>query len=382
MDAFYAAVEQLDDAALRGRAVVVGGGSRRGVVLTASYEARRFGVRSAMPGHQARALCPDCLFVRPRMGRYAAVAKQIRAVFEQFTPLVEPLSLDEAFLDITASLSLFGGARELALELKRRVRQQTGLTVSVGVAPTKMVAKIAGDLAKPDGFLEVGAGEVESFLRPLPVGRLWGVGPRLQRTFAALQIGTVGDLADADLALLQRRIGRSAGFWQDLARGRDSRSVHADRARKSYGEEQTFERDLRDGDRIRHLLREHAESVARRLRRDGRAARTVVLKIKLTRAIAPGKYPVLTRSATLKAPTDDGKRIGDTAVQLWAKVHGGRSVRLIGVSASGIEDLDKGQLPLFEGGERGREIALNRALDRLAERFGSEMVKRGGSGES
>jgi len=377
MDAFYAAVEQLDDPALRGKAVVVGGGSARGVVMTASYEARKFGVRSAMPGHHARQLCPDCLFVRPRMARYAAVSRQIRSVFEQFTPLVEPLSLDEAFLDITASLKLFGGPRELALELKRRVRKETGLTVSVGVAPTKMVAKIAGDISKPDGLLEIAEDEIEGFLRPLPVGRLWGVGPRMQRSLAAMQIETIGDLADADTALLQRRLGRSAPFWQELARGHDSRTVHADRLRKSYGEEQTFERDRRDGEEVRQLLREHAESVARRLRRDGRAARTVVLKMKLTRSIGPGKYPVLTRSITFPAPTDDGKRIGDAAVELWAGAHGGRSVRLLGVSVSGIDEVDRGQMPLFEARERRREAALNQALDRLSARFGSEVVRRG-----
>lgn len=378
MDAFYAAIEQLDDPTLRGRPVVVGGGSQRGVVMTASYEARRFGVRSAMPGHQARKLCPECLFVPPRMSRYAAVARELRAIFEQFTPLVEPLSLDEAFLDITASLSLFGGARALALELKRRVRQQTGLTVSVGVAPTKMVAKIAGDISKPDGFLEIAAGDVEKFLRPLPVGRLWGIGPRMQRSLAALQIQTIGDLADADLSVLQRQLGRSAAFWQELARGRDSRSVHADRARKSYGEEQTFEHDLRDGEEIRRLLRDHAESVARRLRRDGRAARTVVLKVKLAGAIAPGKYPVLTRSLTFAAPTDDGKRIGDAAIDLWAEAHGRRSVRLVGVSVTGIEDLNRGQISLFEARDQRKEAALNQALDRLEARFGSQVVKRGG----
>jgi DNA polymerase-4 len=177
--------------------------------------------------------------------------------------------------------------------------------------------------------------------------------------------------------MLQRRLGRSAPFWQELARGRDSRSVHADRARKSYGEEQTFERDRRDGEAVRELLREHAESIARRLRRDGCAARTVVLKMKLTRAIAPGKYPVLTRSTTFPAPTDDGKRIGDAAVRLWAAAHGGRPVRLLGVSVSGIDEVDRGQLPLFEGRERRREVALNQALDRLSAKFGSQVVRRG-----
>lgn len=377
MDAFYAAVEELDDPTLRGKAVVVGGSSPRGVVMTASYEARRFGVHSAMPGHQARKLCPDCLFVRPRMSRYVEVARQIRGVFEQFTPMVEPLSLDEAFLDITGSLRLFGDARVLGLELKRRVYQETGLVVSVGVAPTKMVAKIASDVCKPDGFLEVTADRVEGFLRPLPVGRLWGVGPSMQRKLQTLNITTIGDLADTDAAALQRHVGRLAAFWQDLAHGRDRRSVVADRSRKSYGEEETFERDLKDGDEVQRILAQHGESVARRLRRDGRAARTVTLKVKLGQRTAPGKYPLLTRSTTFASPVDDGKRIGDAVLALWADAHRGRSVRLLGVSVSAIEDLNAGQLTLFEGRERRKEVALNQAVDRLVARFGTEVVSRG-----
>jgi DNA polymerase-4 len=375
MDAFYAAVEQLDDPALRGKAVVVGGSSPRGVVLTASYEARRFGVHSAMPGHHARNLCPECLFVRPRMSRYAEVAGQIRRVFEAFTPLVEPLSLDEAFLDITDSLGLFGGAERLGYELKHRVHRETGLTVSVGIAPTKMVAKIASDICKPDGLLRIDAGHVEAFLRPLPVGRLWGIGPSMQRKLAALGIETIGELADA--ADLRRRLGRSAEFWQALARGDDRRIVVAGRSRKSYGEERTFEHDLKDGDEVRRVLAEHAEAVARRLRRDRRAARTVTLKMKLAQRTAPGKYPVLTRSVTFAMPVDDGKRLAEAIIELWASSHSGRSVRLLGVSASGIDDIDTDQLMLFDSGERRREKALNRAVDLLTARFGSGVVKRG-----
>jgi len=377
MDAFYAAVEQLDDPSLRGKAVVVGGSSPRGVVLTASYEARRFGVRSAMPGHHARKLCHDCLFVRPRMTRYAEVARQIRKIFEEFTPMVEPLSLDEAFLDITGSLTLFGGAHRLAVELKQRVHQQVGLTVSVGIAPTKMVAKIASDICKPDGLLEIAPDRVEAFLRPLPVARLWGVGPNMQRKLAALKIETIADLADAEERDLLRRIGRSGLFWQDLARGRDPRSVVAGRSRKSYGEERTFEHDLRHGDDALRVLAEQAESVARRLRRDRRAARTVTLKMKLTKRTARGKYPVLTRSASFPVAVDDGKQIAEAVIDLWSASHAGRSVRLLGVAASAIEDVDRNQLPLFEARQQRQQRALNQAVDRLNARFGSGVVKRG-----
>jgi DNA polymerase-4 len=252
------------------------------------------------------------------------------------------------------------------------------LAVSVGIAPTKMVAKIASDVSKPDGLLEVAPDQVLAFLRPLPVGRLWGVGPTMQRKLTALSIATIGDLADADQAFLQRRVGRLAGFWQELAQGHDTRSVVADRSRKSYGEEQTFERDLKDGDEVRQVLSDHSESVARRLRRDHRAARTVTVKVKLAQRTAPGKYPVLTRSTTLKSAVDDGKRIADAALELWAAVHGGRSVRLLGVAVSGIEERDGSQLALFGTGERRKETALNQAVDLLTARFGSEIVKRGG----
>lgn len=377
MDAFYAAVEQHDDPALRGKAVVVGATSARGVVLTASYEARRYGVHSAMPGHEARRLCSDCAFVRPRMARYGEVSRVIRRVFHEFTPLVEPLSFDEAFLDITGSLTLFGSAFDVGRRLKARVREETGLAVSVGIAPTKMVAKIASDVSKPDGLLEVRPEQMEAFLRPLPVGRLWGVGPALQHRLTGLGIQTIGDLVAADRSMLQRRLGSSGSALQDLGRGEDTRRVNPDRARKLYGEERTFERDLRDGDEIRGVLAEQAESLARRLRKEGRTARTVTLKLKLARALAPGKYPVLTRSATLPAAVDDGKRIRDAALELWRTSHEKRRVRLIGIAVSSIDEPAAPQLSLFESRNRQRETSLNQAVDRLADRFGAGIIKRG-----
>lgn len=377
MDAFYASVEQLDRPELRGRPIIVGSPSARGVVLTASYEARPFGVRSAMPALQARDLCPDCLFVPPRMKRYAEIARQIRSVFEQFTPLVEPISLDEAFLDITGSLRLFGGARPLAEELKRRVREQTGLTISVGIGPTKMIAKIASDLRKPDGLVEVPATDAVEFLRPLPVGRLWGVGPATLSRLERLGIHRIGDLARTDRTRLQSALGNQADALLALSRAEDGREVAPDRQRKSYGEENTFEHNLRDGPRIRAIIREHAEAVARRLRSDRRTARAIVLKLKLTNRIGPGKYPILTRRQTLPAPTDDGPTIAATALSLWQAAHEGRAVRLIGVSASEIEAAESSaQLGLFDDGGR-RRTALNRALDEINTRFGTRTVARG-----
>ncbi len=375
MDAFYAAVEQRDQPDLRGQPVVIGGGGNRGVVLTASYEARPFGVHSAMPAVQARRLCPDAIWVPPRMQHYAAEARRIRAVFGEFTPMVEPLSLDEAFLDITASLRLFGGAEEIGRRLRARVREVTGLAVSVGIGPTKTIAKIATNLCKPDGLLWVRAEAAASFLRPLSVSQLWGVGPKTQELLARHGLETIGAIADADPAALERKLGNGAiGLWR-MACGLDERDVEPDRQRKSYGEEETFELDLSDGPVVRRSIAEHAEAVAQRLRADERRGRTVTLKLKLHRRIGPGKYPVRTRRTTLAAPTDDGKTIADTALALWDEVKHGIKVRLIGVSVSGIE-VAPPQLDLFDGAPR-RQRALNQAIDALSARFGRTAVQRG-----
>jgi DNA polymerase-4 len=381
MDAFYAAVEQRDRPELRGKPVIVGGAGPRAVVLTASYEARVYGVHSAMPGVHARRLCPQGVFVPPRMRRYSEAARRIRTVFEEFTPLVEPLSLDEAFLDVSKSLRLFGSARDIGKQVKQRVREATELTVSVGIGPTKMIAKIASAVCKPDGLLEVQPDQVEMFLRPLSVSHLWGVGPTTQTALARIGITTVGALADAQPVDLERRFGKLGAWLWELAHGRDARVVDANRRRQSYGEEETFERDVRDGERVRRTIAAHAEAVARRLRADGCRGRTVTLKLKLAQRIGPGKYPVLTRRVTLPAPVDDGKSIGDAALALWRDVQAGKMVRLIGVSVSGIED-EGGQIPLFGARDTQRRTALNEAVDKLAARFGRTVVSRGGLDDS
>jgi DNA polymerase IV len=376
MDAFYAAVEQRDRPELRGQPVIVSGNSNRSVVLTASYEARVFGVHSAMPAVHARRLCPQGVFVAPRMARYVAVAHDIRRIFEEFTPLVEPLSLDEAFLDITESLRLFHDAAQLGRQLKARVRAVTDLTVSVGIAPSKMVAKIAGGVSKPDGLIEVTAEQVESFLRPLPVKELWGVGPAMQETLRRLGLHTIGALAAADPQRLQQALGdHGSGLWA-LAHGRDGGVVDPDRQRQSYGEEETFAHDRRDGAVVRRTIAAHAEAVAARLRADSRRGRTVTLKVKLAQRTAPGKYPLLTRRLTLPAAVDDGPAIAGAALQLWDGVKAGLVIRLIGVTVSGIESGTAGQLPLFSGND-ARRTALNAALDTLTARFGGGVVARG-----
>jgi DNA polymerase-4 len=379
MDAFYASIEQRDRPELRGRPVVVGGTSTRGVVSAASYEARAFGVRSAMPTVEARRLCPDAVFLPGDMKKYARESKRIFAVFARYTPAVEGLSLDEAFLDLTGTERLLGPPAEVGVRLRTQVRRETGLAVSVGIAPVKLVAKIASDLAKPDGLLEVKPGEVRAFLAPLPVWRLPGVGPVAEARLCAAGFERIGQLADAEPEALRARLGEAAAGVARLARGEDLREVEPWRAAVSYSEENTFAADVSDPARLAATAREHAEGVARRLRRDGLVARVVTLKLKLARRTAPGPrgYPLLTRRTTLREPSDDGAVLAAAARGLLARAAPGEAVRLLGVGASGLARADAGQLGLFEPAEaRQRRRRLNRALDELAQRFGSEAVQR------
>jgi DNA polymerase-4 len=381
MDAFYASIEQRDHPEYRGKPVIVGATSKRGVVAAASYEARRFGVRSAMPGFRARELCPDGIYLPSDIAHYAAVSAQVHEVFLRFTPEIEPLALDEAFLDITGSLTLLGSPRKLASDLKAAVRQATELDVSVGVAPSKLVAKIACTLGKPDGLKLVEPHEVRALLDPLPIRRLWGVGPVLGATLASLGIETFLDLSSYDPEALTRVVGDRAPELQRLARGEDFRPVQADRAPKSYGEESTFEADVTDRARVTAALTSHAEAVARRVRNDGYAGRTITLKAKLARARgrresreqggpAEPSYPLVTRSRTLSRATDDGATIRGIAVELWDQAKIGEPVRLLGVSLSNLER--NAQLELFVP----KKSALGKTLDAITERFGADAISR------
>ncbi len=384
MDAFYASVEQRDRPELRGRPVIVGGTGPRGVVAAASYEARRFGVRSAMPAAEARGLCPDGVFLRGDMRRYARESERIFEIFGRFTPLVEGLSLDEAFLDLTGTARLHGPPAEAGARLRALVRAERGLAVSVGIAPVKMVAKIASELAKPDGLLEVSADGLRAFLEPLPVERLWGVGPVARERLAALGLRTIGDLARADARRLERLLGIFGAEVARLARGEDLREVEPYRDPVSYGEENTFERDVGDRATLEAALSGHAEAVARRLRRDGVRGRIVVVKLKLGHRRAPGPrgYPLLTRRTTLLEATDDGAAIARAAHALLARAGPPEPVRLVGVAVSGLEPRTAGQLGLFvPAPERARRERLNRALDELVSRFGPAAVHPLGAGE-
>jgi len=372
LDAFYASVEQLDDPSLRGRPVIVGGTARRGVVCAASYEARKFGVRSAIPTAQARKLCPEGVFLPPRFDRYSQLSDQVFGVYHQFTPLVEPLSLDEAFLDVTASRALHGSGREIATTIKRRVREETGLTVSAGVAEVKFAAKIASDLGKPDGLVEVPAGQVASFLAPLPVGRLWGVGKVTERGMKELGISTIGQLAATPESALVAAFGsHGRGMWA-LAQGDDPREVIPDWEAKSIGCEDTFDQDVQGAEALLPHLLDQSGRVARRLRQAGHRGRVVTLKIKYS------DFTLVTRRKTLAGPTDDGKAIFDVAREQLERADLARPVRLCGISMSGFEGQEESQqLGLFEAPapeEDPKRKALNAALDRIARRFGDRAV--------
>ncbi len=375
MDAFYASVEQRDDPALRGRPVIVGGLGKRGVVCAASYEARRFGVRSALPISQARRLCPKAVFLSPRMSQYARVSAEVREIFYRFTPLVEPLSLDEAYLDCSGSLRLFGSARAIAEAIRAAIRSELSLPVSVGAGSGKLVAKIASARAKPDGLLLIDEHETDAFLRPLPVAEIWGVGPVTERRLHEFGIATIGQLADYDSARLERSLGSWATLLQGLARGEDLRSVEADRGRKSYGEENTFPDDAVDGELIDAMLLAHAETVARRLRHDGRKARTITIKWRTSGSAA--QWRLSTRSHTLVDASDDGVVIARVAAQLWRAEPEHPPVRLLGVQVTNLDGDRPVQLGLFRCQEEIRNEALNKALDQIVARFGADAVRRG-----
>ena len=378
MDAFYASVEQRDAPELRGRPVVVGGPPPRGVVTAASYEARVFGVHSAMPSAQAQALCPHAVFVRGDMRKYARESRRIFRVFRRYTPAVEGLSLDEAFLDLTGTERLQGDPVATGHRLRAEVRRETELSVSVGIAPVKLVAKIASELAKPDGLLAVPADRLREFLDPLPASRIWGVGPVARARLESLGIHSVGDLARADDEELRRHLGSFGPAVARLARGEDAREVEPYREPKSYGEENTFGEDVTDRRRLHAAIRAHAESVGRRLRRDRLQAFGVILKVKLARPLGGGRYPLVTRSTTLVAPTNDGAALARAARDLLERVTEPEAIRLIGVAATRLESAAREQLELWpHDPDAARRDRLNQMLDAIRERFGGRAVGRG-----
>ena len=366
MDAFYASVEQRDAPELRGKPVIVGGQSRRGVVLAASYEVRPLGVRSAMPMAEALRRAPHAIVVPPRREAYAKASEEAFAIFRRYTPLVEPLSLDEAFLDVTASQALFGDGTVIARAIKGAVRAELSLTASAGVAPSKFVAKIASDLRKPDGLVVVAQDEVAAFLAPLPIERMWGVGPKTAPKMREVGLRTLGDVARATDDTLQRILGSWGPQAARLARGEDEREVVPDGTARSIGAEETYEEDLVGAGPVGATLLEHASRIARRLTRADLRARTIVVKVKYA------DFSLRSRSLTLPEAVQDTDAIHQAALECLARLPlQQHRVRLTGVSVSGIES-GPAAPTLFRDAAADRRRALERVTARIADRFGDE----------
>ena len=369
MDAFYAAVEQMDNPALRGKPILVGPNSHRGVVLTASYEARPYGVGSAMPVAEARRRCPHAIMVEPRFDRYQQISARVMDVFTDFSPRVEALSLDEAFLDMSGAERLFGPPAAMGSKIKQAVRDATGLAISVGVSGSKYVAKVASAHDKPDGLTVVHPEQAKNWLAPLPVGKLWGVGRKTASRLAALGLYTIGDVAAADAGFLRDHLGNTSGqHFQDLANARDPRPVHRARVAKSIGSDRTLSRDVAAREDIERHLRRAAERIARRVRAKGYVARGVRVRLKTNR------FEMLTRQRRLRRPADLGSEFLAVGQGLLNEFDHAGPFRLVGMAVYDLAWRDAPmQLDLFEDGARRR---LDIAIDRLTERFGSRSVMR------
>jgi DNA polymerase-4 len=372
MDAFFASVEVRDRPGLAGKPVIVGAVGGRGVVLSATYEARAFGVRSAMPVSRAQRLCPQAVFVAPRHGVYGSVSREIMALFRGVTPEVEPLSLDEAFLDVGGAIRRLGPPATIARRIRASVRDQYGLTCSVGVATTKFVAKLASTVSKPDGMLVVPAAEVLGFLHPLPVAALWGVGEKTGEALARFGLRTVGDIARTPVDTLQRELGTAVGaHLAALAWGRDPRPVLSRVPDKSIGAEETFATDVADPVVIRKELLRLSQRTAQGLRAGGSVARTVVVKLRLA------NFKTITRSKTLPEPTDVARRIYATACALYAGsgLDSGARLRLVGVRATGLLPAGTAATQLSFGEAPAAWRDAEQAVDKIAGRFGTGTVR-------
>lgn len=374
MDAFFASVEQLDNPEYRGKPVIVGGTPEgRGVVSAASYEARKFGVFSAMSAARARQLCPGGIFLRGNMDRYVEVSHQIGSIFDSFTPLVEPLSLDEAFLDVTGCFKLFGDAETIARKIKDQILQETGLVASVGISHNKFLAKLASDMDKPDGFVVIPKGREKEILAGLPVGRLWGVGKKCDAVLAGVGVKTVANLLAYSPAALEILIGAErATHLRALAVGVDDRPVIPDSGAKSIGNEVTFAEDISDAEELKHVIASLADKVAWRLRRSDLQCKTITLKARFA------DFTTNTRARSLPVPTDSTIEIRDVAWDLFdTKLkRGGRSIRLVGVTVSGFSD-QAIQGNLFQDKDKEEDKKIDRVMDKLAEKYGRGTLKRG-----
>lgn len=369
MDAFYASVEVLHDPSLRGLPLIIGAPDGRSVVSSASYEARRFGVRSAMPVSQALRLCPHARVVPPDFTRYRAVSDAVMAIFHSITPLVEPLSIDEAFLDVRGVRRLWGSPGQVAVLLRRRVQQEVGITCSVGVAATKHVAKMASTISKPDGMLIVPAARTQEFLDPRPVGAMWGVGPKAVEALERRGIRLIRDVRESPPEALARAVGPAlAQRMQELARGEDARTVQTERVEKSIGHEETFEHDIDDRELLRSELLRLADRVGARLRTSGWQAGAVAIKIRFA------DFTTVSRTQSLPEASDVGQRIGETAVALFDRLERRDPVRLVGVRAEKLRESGDGAIALWDDDEDRRR--LEGMLDDARARFGVGMITR------
>jgi DNA polymerase-4 len=374
MDAFYASVECLDDPSLQGKPVIVGGLGPRGVVATASYEARVFGVHSALPMARARRLCPQAHYLRPRMSRYREKSAEVFRIFREFTPLVEGLSLDEAFLDVSASLTLFGGAEPIGQEIKQRIRLETGLTASVGLAHNKFLAKLSSDVQKPDGLVLVRPEEVHAFLDPMPISRLWGIGKRTAPRLKALGILTIGQLRRSDISVIRPVLGNRSEHYLRLANGVDDREVEAVRPDKSISNEVTFDSDLLERTELLAELQRQAEGVSRRLRAQGLMASTVVVKIR------DSDFRTVTRSRSMRACSNSTQtlyRMARALFEKWRDGHRTTAVRLLGMGVCGLEDAEASDHDAGDRLDSSGEQTIDRVFDSINQRDGDAKIVHG-----
>lgn len=369
MDAFYASIEQRDKPELAGVPVIVGGLSNRGVVATASYEARKFGVHSAMSMAEARRRCPEAVFITPDHRKYSFVSAQIRQILDRYSPLVEPLSLDEAFLDVTGMDGLYADPADIARRIKDEIKQQLRLTASAGVAPNKFLAKLASDLQKPDGLYIIRPGEEAQVLAGLPVRRLWGVGEVTAASIAKLGIRTIGQFAAADPKLLERHIGRDVYDLQRLARGLDDRPVVPDQQIKSVGNEETFDQDLYQWDEIEKQLLLFADKVGWRLRRLTLSGRTITVKVRFA------SFKTITRSRTLEEATNLDDTLYHIARELYKSIPSTEGIRLLGLTVSNLQPAGQA-MALFDSKQEKQE-SLHKVVDELKVRFGAAAVMKG-----
>jgi DNA polymerase-4 len=370
MDAFYASVEERDRPELKGKPVIVGGTGGRGVVAAANYVVRQYGVRSAMPMREALRRCPEAICVHPRMSRYKEVSGRIFEIFHEFTPIVEGLSLDEAFLDVTASQQLHGDPVVIATEIRRRIRAATELTASVGIAPNKLLAKIASDLNKPDGMFRIGADNLQATLDPLPIQKLFGIGPKTLTAVHAAGIRSFGDLRAAGDELVWRVFGKHGRLMRERAAGIDDRPVEAHREEQSISAEETFDTDIKDGPDLRAHLMRLADRTATRLRAHDLAAGRVTVKIRR------GDFTTFTRQRSIEPPTQDTtvvSRVAQSLFDEWSATRSAAAVRLLGVGVGDLRTL--GQADLFSSGPP-KESRLDAAIDGIRGRFGTELLTR------